>query len=309
LAGTEEARKPKDMQDLGGKIAFVTGGSSGIGLGLVKVLAAAGMKVAFTYRQGRHRDEALEYFRQHPGQRVHAIALDVTDRSGFRAAAEETQSVLGGPVQVLINNAGVGVHGLMEHATFADWDWVMSVNVGGVINGLQTFLPRMLACGLPGHIVNVSSIGGIAALGSVGLYATSKFAVVGLTEALRTDMVGRPIGVSVYCPGPVKSNIGDSARSRPAELAESGYAAPGKEQGAPPPEFMLHAMDAVTAAGYVLEGIRHNRLYIISHPEFREVLTARSALLLGSIPDEPRNEARANSARWLLSNPVYESQA
>jgi NAD(P)-dependent dehydrogenase (short-subunit alcohol dehydrogenase family) len=309
LTDSNEVRELKDMRDLGGKIAFVTGGSSGIGLGLVKALAAVGMKVAFTYRQAQHRDEALEYFQRQPGQRVHAIPLDVTDRAGFKAAADEAQAVLGGPVQVLINNAGVGVHGLMEHATFADWDWVMGVNVGGVINGLQTFLPRMLAAGLPGHIVNVSSIGGIAALGSVGLYATSKFAVVGLTEALRTDMVGRPIGVSVYCPGPVKSNIADSGRSRPAELAESGYAAPDKEQGAPPPEFMLHAMDAVTAAGYVLEGIRHNRLYIISHPEFREVLTARSALLLGSIPDEPRNEARANSARWLLSNPVYQSQA
>jgi NAD(P)-dependent dehydrogenase (short-subunit alcohol dehydrogenase family) len=297
------------MQELGGKIAFVTGGSSGIGLGLVKVLAAAGMKVAFTYRQASHRDEALEHFRRHSGQRVHAIALDVTDRPGFTAAADEAEQVLGGPVQVLINNAGVGVHGLMEHATYADWDWVMAVNVGGVINGLKTFLPRMLSAGLPGHIVNVASIGGIAALGSVGLYATSKFAVVGLTEALRTDMIGRPIGVSVYCPGPVKSNIGDSARSRPAQLAESGYAAPGKEQGAPTPQFMLHAMDAVTAAGYVLDGIRHNRLFILSHPEFREVLTARSELLLGSIPDEPINQARADSARWILSNPVYENNA
>ncbi|HEY4341077.1 MAG TPA: SDR family NAD(P)-dependent oxidoreductase, partial [Steroidobacteraceae bacterium] len=224
------------MKDLGGKIAFVTGGSSGIGLGLVRVLAAAGMKVAFTYRQARHRDEALEYFRLHPGQHVHPIRLDVTDRAAFKVAADEAERVLGGPVQLLINNAGVGVHGLMEHATYADWDWVMGVNVGGVINGLTTFLPRMLASGLPGHIVNVSSIGGIAALGSVGLYATSKFAVVGLSEALRTDMIGRPIGVSVYCPGPVKSNIGDSARSRPAELGESGYAAPDKEQGAPTPQ-------------------------------------------------------------------------
>jgi NAD(P)-dependent dehydrogenase (short-subunit alcohol dehydrogenase family) len=297
------------MKDLGGKIAFVTGGSSGIGLGLVKVLAAAGMKVAFTYRQTQHRDEALENFRQHSGQRVHAIQLDVTNRPGFAIAADEAERVLGGPVQLLINNAGVGVHGLMEHATYADWDWVMGVNVGGVINGLTTFLPRMLASGLPGHIVNVSSIGGIAALGSVGVYATSKFAVVGLSEALRTDMVGRPIGVSVYCPGPVKSNIGDSARSRPPELAQSGYAAPGREQGGPTPEFMLHAMDAVTAAGYVLDGIRHNRLFILSHPEFREVLSARSNLLLGSIPDEPINAARANSVRWILSNPVYEKNA
>jgi NAD(P)-dependent dehydrogenase (short-subunit alcohol dehydrogenase family) len=297
------------MQDLGGKIAFVTGGSSGIGLGLVKALAAAGMNVAFSYRQPQHRDEALHHFQKFPEQRVHAIQLEVTDRPAFTAAADEAEKVLGGPVQVLVNNAGVALHGLMEHATYADWDWMMSVNVGGVINGVMTFLPRMLASGLPGHIVNVSSIGGIAALGSVGLYATSKFAVVGLTEALRTDMVGRPIGVSVFLPGPVKSNIGDSARSRPPELAESGYTAPGRVQGGPTPEFMLQAMDADTSAAYVLDGIRHNRLFIHSHPEFRDVLTARSKLLLGSIPDEPINQARADSARWILSNPVYEQNA
>jgi NAD(P)-dependent dehydrogenase (short-subunit alcohol dehydrogenase family) len=294
------------MQDLGGKIAFVTGGSSGIGLGLVKVLTGAGMSVAFTYRQERHRQEALEYFRGHSGARVHAIRLDVTDRAGFAAAADEAESEFGGPVQVLVNNAGVGVLGPMEQATYADWDWVMGTNVGGVINGVQTFLPRMLASGLPGHIVNVASIGGLAALGSAGVYATSKFAVVGLSEALRTDMIGRPIGVSVYCPGLVQSNIGDSARGRPAELAASGYAAPGPapEPGTPP--FMLHAMDAVTAAGYVLDGIREDRLYILSHPEFREVLTARSRLLLASIPAEPVDPARAEASRWLLSNPVYE---
>jgi hypothetical protein len=107
----------------------------------------------------------------------------------------------------------------------------------------------------------------------------------------------------------VKSNIIDSGRSRPPELAESGYASPPTEPGGPPPEFMLHAMDAVTAAGYVLDGIRHNRLFILSHPEFREVLTARSNLLLGSLPHEPIDQARADSTRWLLSNPVYEQNA
>ncbi|HTY94348.1 MAG TPA: SDR family NAD(P)-dependent oxidoreductase [Steroidobacteraceae bacterium] len=297
------------MQDLGGKIAFVTGGSSGIGLGLVKAFAAAGMSVAFTYRQERHRDEALGHFRGRPGPRVHAIRLDVTDRPGFAAAADEAERVLGGPVQVLVNNAGVGVLGPMEHATYADWDWVMGINVGGVINGVQTFLPRMLAMGRPGHIVNVASIGGLAALGSAGLYATSKFAVVGLSEALRTEMVGRGIGVSVFCPGLVKSNIGDSGRNRPAELARSGYAPPQTDAGAAMPPFMLDAMDADTAAGYVLDGIRHNRLYILSHPEFREVLGARSRLLLGSIPDEAVDQARIESARWLLSNPIYDKQA
>lgn len=296
------------MRELEDKVAFVTGGSSGIGLGIVKVLAEEGMRVAFTYRRESHLEEALEYFRSRPRLRVHPLKLDVMDRLGFARAADETERTLG-PTQVLVNNAGVGVHGLMEHATYDDWDWVLGVNLGGVVNGLVTFLPRMIASGLEGHIVNVSSMGGLAALGSVGLYAASKFAVVGLTEALRTDMIGRKIGVSVYCPGPVKSNIAESGSARPERLARTGYSSPELVKGAPPPAMILHSMDAVTAGRYVLEGIRKNTLYILSHPEFRDVLAARNAAILKAVPDEPIDEARAEAIRWILSNPIYDKGA
>ncbi len=292
------------MNELHGRVAFVTGGSSGIGLGIVKVLAEQGMRVAFTYRRKAHLDEAMEYFGRRSPLQVHPLELDVMDRAGFARAAQETERALG-PVQVLVNNAGVGVHGLIEHATYEDWDWVLGVNLGGVVNGLVTFLPRMLGSGLEGHIVNVSSMGGLAALGSVGVYAASKFAVVGLTEALRTDMIGRPIGVSVYCPGPVKSNIAESGQTRPAHLSRTGYSSPELVKGAPPPAMMLNALDAVAAGRYVLEGIRTNSLYILSHPEFRDVIAARNAALLNAVPDEPINEARADSIRWILSNPIY----
>ncbi len=296
------------MKDLSGKTAFVTGGSSGIGLGLVKVLAAEGMTVAFTYRREEHLEDAMTQLRAHPGLRVHPFKLDVTDRVAFARVADEAERRLG-PVQVLINNAGVGVHGLIEHATYEDWDWVLGVNLGGVVNGLVTFLPRMLRSGLEGHIVNVSSMGGVAALGSVGVYAASKFAVVGLTEALRTDMIDRKIGVSVYCPGPVKSRMAESGTGRPEHLARTGYSAPGHEQGAPPPAMLLHAMDAVEAAHHVLRAIRDNRLYILSHPEFREVIAARHAALLAAVPDGPIDEARAESIRWILSNAIYDKGA
>jgi len=232
----------------------------------------------------------------------------VTDRGAFTAAAIEIEAALG-PVQVLVNNAGIGIHGLMEYATYEDWDWILGVNLGGVVNGIVTFLPRMIAADLEGHIVNVSSMGGLAALGSVGLYATSKFAVVGLTEALRTDMIGRKIGVSVYCPGPVKSNIAESDLGRPQHLAPSGYASPEHVTGAPPPAMMQHAMDALEAGRYVLDGIRNNVLYILSHPEFRDVMLARNAALISALPDEPINEARADSIRWILSNPIYDKGA
>lgn len=294
------------MKELSGKIAFITGGSSGIGLGLVEVLARENLRVAFTYRRKDHLADAMAHLAQAGlAERVLPLELDVVDRVGFARAADEAERKLG-PVQLLVNNAGVAVHGLMEHATYQDWDWVLGVNLGGVVNGIVTFLPRMIASGREGHIVNVSSMGGVAALGSVGLYATSKFAVVGLTEALRTDMIGRPIGVSVYCPGPVKSNIAESGQSRPAHLAESGYTAHERVQGAPPRAMLDTAMDAAAAARYVLEGIKHNALYIFSHPEFRDVIAARHAALASSIPEEPIDTARAEAIRFILSNPIYD---
>jgi len=297
------------MKELQGRIAFITGGSSGIGLGLVETLARENMRIAFTYRRKDHLTDAMAHLGNAGlAERVLPLELDVVDRVGLARAADEAERTLG-PIQLLVNNAGVAVHGLMEHATYQDWDWVLGVNLGGVVNGIVTFLPRMIASGLEGHIVNVSSMGGVAALGSVGLYATSKFAVVGLTEALRTDMIGRPIGVSVYCPGPVKSNIGESGQGRPAHLAESGYAAPGHEQGAPPRAMLDTAMDATVAAQYVLEGIRQNALYIFSHPEFRDVIAARHAALEAALPDEPLNTARAEAIRFILSNPIYDRGA
>ncbi len=296
------------MKELKGKVALVTGGSSGIGLGIVKVLAEEGMTVAFTYRNTAHRDETLAYFAGYPEQRVHPVELDVTDRVALARAADQIEQTLG-PVQLLVNNAGVAVHGLVEHATYDDWDWVLNVNLGGVVNGIVTFLPRMLASGLPCHIVNVSSMGGVAALGAVGLYATSKFAVVGLTEALRTDMIGRNVGVSVYCPGPVQSNIADSERSRPQSLANTGYSAEDATVGAPPPDVMQHAMSPAEAGRHVLRGIRDNALYIFSHPEFREVMAARHNAILAAVPNDPIDQARADSIRWILSNPIYSEGA
>jgi NAD(P)-dependent dehydrogenase (short-subunit alcohol dehydrogenase family) len=238
------------MKNLQGKVAFVTGGSSGIGQGIVKVLADEGMKVAFSYRRQDH----------------------------------------------------------LEQTTYGDWDWIMSVNVGGVINALVTFLPSMVASGQEAHIVNVASMGGIAALGAVGLYTTTKYAVVGLSESLRTDMIGRNIGVSVYCPGTVKSNIGEGDTMRHERFKDTGYA-PGERRKEGETSFMDLAMDAVEAGGHVLKGIKDNQLFIISHPEYRDVLRARQAKIEASITNETIDEARAESVRFILSNAIYSENA
>jgi NAD(P)-dependent dehydrogenase (short-subunit alcohol dehydrogenase family) len=292
------------MKDLRNKVVFVTGGSSGIGQGIVKVLAEDGAKVAFSYRRQEHLDQTMAYFRDKPEQSVHPIRLDVTDRPGWSRAKSEIGRIFG-PLDVLINNAGVGIQGLMEQATFGDWDWIMSVNLGGVINSLVTFLPGMIASGREGHIVNVASMGGIAALGTAGLYTTAKYAVVGLSESLRTDMIGRGIGVSVYCPGTVKSNIGGADPLRRERFTDSGYPPPPERQEPGADSFMDVAMDAVDAGRHVVRGIKDNQLFIISHPEFRDVLRARHEKIEASICDEKIDAARAESVRFILSNAIY----
>src|SRR5262252_3232453 len=282
------------MNQLEGKVAFITGGTSGIGMGLAKVLAETGMKVAITYRREDSLGPIRAWFAERPGLTLYPVKLDVTDRQGWVRAADEVEAALG-PVELLCNNAGVGVIGPMELATYDDWDWVMGVNLGGVVNGIMTFVPRMIARGRGGHIVNVSSIGGLAALGTAGIYCASKFAVTGLTEALRSDMAPHGIGVSVYCPGPVKSNIAEAGAKRPAELGATGYAMP---EGAEAPikgsiSFGDSWMDPEEAGRRILKAVRANELYILSHPELRYAIAERHEAIEAAWPDEPINHARA----------------
>ncbi len=205
------------MKDVAGKAAFVTGGASGIGLGMVRALASAGMRVAVADIE----EEALERARvslASTGANVFALRLDVTDRAAMAEAAERTEQAFG-KVHVLCNNAGVFVSGSTVRMRYADWDWVLGVNVRGVVNGVQAFLPRIASHGEGGHIVNTASMAGLWS-GRGGLvYNTSKFAVVGLSEAMRADLEDRNIGVSVLCPGVVDTNIFESGRNRPESLA------------------------------------------------------------------------------------------
>ncbi len=294
------------MKDVVGKVAFITGGVSGIGMGLAKVLAEAGMKVAITYRREDSLVPIKAWFAERPGLILYPVKLDVVDREGWVRAADEVEAALG-PVELLCNNAGVGVLGPMEQATYADWDWVMGVNVGGVINGLVTFVPRMIAHCRGGHIVNVSSIGGLAALGTAGIYCASKFAVTGLSEALRGDMAPYGIGVSVYCPGPVKSNIAEAGAKRPEHLAETGYQVP--EGAAELPKGHISFVDAwmepEEAGRRILKAVQANELYILSHPELREAIRERHDAIEAAWPDESINQARAASIANLLTTAAY----
>jgi NAD(P)-dependent dehydrogenase (short-subunit alcohol dehydrogenase family) len=280
------------LADVRGKVAFITGGSSGIGLGLARVFSEAGMKVVFTYMREEHRDRALALFPAgNPG--VHAIKLDTADRDGMVRAADEVQRVFGN-VHLLVNNAGVGITKQVSNASWQDWDWAMNVNIDGVFNGVKVFLPRMLAHGEGGHIVTTASSGGLLA-GMLGVYATTKFAVVGMMEALRVELAGRNIGVSAFCPGLVRTDIFNSERNRPSELMNAG----GPEHPAPPPgmsdapvDLMSIALDPLDVGRSVLEGVRHNDLYILTHEEFSGPVRDRCEAMLASFPAERAPQVR-----------------
>ena len=291
------------LAEVSGKVAFVTGGSSGIGLGLARALRAAGMKVAFTWRREDHRDQALDLLgRGDPD--VLAIRLDVTDRAGWVAAADEVERAFG-RVHLLACNAGVGIRAGAAEATFKDWDWGLGVNLGGVINGVTAMLPRMRAHGEGAHLLATCSSSGLVAGGGIGVYITSKFAVMGLMESLRDELAGTSVGVSVFCPGFVKSNLLESERMRPAELynevPKPSTNAPSAEEEAMMRKFMAVAMDPVEAGERVLEGIRRNDLYILTHPEFEQPARERMEALLASFPSGKAPAARSMTARRFMT--------
>ena len=173
------------MEDLEGKTAFITGGASGIGLGIAQSLAEAGMKIALADVEEKVLLEAVRGLRD-AGVEAHGIVVDVTNRAGMKRAADDAERRFGA-VHVICNNAGVATGGTLDKSTYDDWDWVLGVNLGGVINGVQTFVDRIKNHGEGGHIVNTASLAGFVT-NNAGIYSTSKYAVVGLSEALRPDL-------------------------------------------------------------------------------------------------------------------------
>lgn len=292
------------MRELVGKVAFITGGGSGIGLGIARAFVEAGMAVVLADMRRDHLEEAMSVFRDAQCQdRVHCVELDVMDRDGFVAAADEAESSFGG-VHVLVNNAGMGIGGPAKLARYDDWDWGLGVLLGGVVNGLQTFLPRMLSHGEGGHIVNTSSMSGVLPVPRSLIYNTAKAAVVGLSETLRGELAEDGIGVSAFCPGPVQTNIRESGRNRPERFKrDSGFADQEQSLAARPNSPLW--MDPLECGERVLEGVRRNDLYIFTHPEFREGVRERMEAMLVSFPDEPTNLERAGAISFLLHNDVF----
>lgn len=301
------------MKEVKGRVAFITGGASGMGLGMAKVFARNGMKVVIADLREDALEAAAGYFRGR-GEAVHPVRLDVTDREAFARAADEAERVYG-RIHVLVNNAGVGLGGPMQSATFKDWDFIMGVNVGGVINGVVIVVPRILAHGEGGHVLVTSSTGGFSAVGGAGLYCATKFAVAGMMESLATDLQGTGVGVSVFFPGPVTTSLGESTPAvRPAHLKnehEQPRRRPPQSAAGAPMNFAEIFMDPVEVGERVLNGIRRGDLFIMTHPEFRAGLAARNDALLRAIPEEPLNTRRQDALKafgTLLYNPIYDAQ-
>lgn len=269
------------MRDFQGKTAFITGGASGAGLGQAKVFGGAGANVVIADIRQEAIDAALDELRAR-GIAAHGIRLDITDRTAFAEAALETERVFG-PVHLLFNTAGVSIFGPMEKATYDDYDWIFGVNLGGVVNGMQSFVPHMIAHGEGGHIVNTASLGAFFANSGAGIYSASKFAVHGLSMAMRDALKDYGIGVSVLCPANIRSNIAESVRTRPAHLSNSGFDVDEREIAALH-EIYSQGMDPEELAGHVREAIGENRFYIIPYPEARPMLEAAFQQVIDALP-------------------------
>jgi NAD(P)-dependent dehydrogenase (short-subunit alcohol dehydrogenase family) len=290
------------MQNIAGKTAFVTGGASGIGLGIAKALLGAGMNVVIADIRDDHLAEAAAELGV--PDKVLSVKLDVTDRADFARAADAAEARFG-KIHILCNNAGVAVVGPTELATFADWDWVMGVNVGGAVNGVVTLLPRILAHGEGGHILNTCSMSGMVPVGGTTIYSTGKAALVTMMECMRPELESRGVICSAFCPGAVQSNIAEAGKTRPADLAETGYAEADRRRQDGGNLFHLYQTKEEVGER-VLQGILNDELYILTHSEFLDGVSDRANAMIASVPAHlPENAAYKQTFAMLFNSPIW----
>jgi NAD(P)-dependent dehydrogenase (short-subunit alcohol dehydrogenase family) len=267
------------VKELAGKIAVVTGAASGIGLGIARALSQAGMRVALLDIQRDVLDRARRQLSA-DGARVMAAVVDVSSPESVANAAAEVQRELGAP-HVLVNNAGVAFHGTpLQRTTYADWQWLLNVNLMGAINGVRAFLPLMRQRGEGGHIVNTASGSGffIRPGRHQGPYAVTKYALVAFSEALEQELSGTDIGVSVLCPGAVNTSLHQSAQHRPET-----FGGPGERPDEQFLEDLLTQGLSIDAVGaMVVQAIRQDKFYIFTHASTRAPIEARHARILAA---------------------------
>ncbi|MDH4246536.1 MAG: SDR family NAD(P)-dependent oxidoreductase [Deltaproteobacteria bacterium] len=261
------------------KTAVITGAASGIGLALAQALARQGAHLMLADLDAENLNSAVHPLRA-LGVRVEAMTVDVSRREEVLRLGDQAFRHFG-QVHLLCNNAGVATGGPLHTARTEDWQWVLGVNLWGVIHGIEAFASRMVAQGVPAHVVNTASMAGLIASRDLGIYNASKAAVVSLSETLARDLKETSVGVSVLCPMGVKTRIIDSERNRPEWAPRSGAA------NAPPP-LVGRWLDPDGVAERVLEAVRVGELFILTHHEGREFWERRAARITQGFPPPPR---------------------
>jgi NAD(P)-dependent dehydrogenase (short-subunit alcohol dehydrogenase family) len=266
------------MERLQGRVAVVTGAASGIGLALSERFAAEGMKVVMADIEAAALQSASAAVRA-KAPAVHAVRIDVSRAEDVERLARETYAAFGA-AHVVCNNAGVAVIGAVHEHSLADWQWVIGVNLWGVIHGVRAFVPRMLAGGDEGHIVNTASMAGLSTAPFMSVYDVTKHGVVALSESMfkEFEATGAPIGVSVVCPGLINTSIMRSSRNRPPELSEEGKAGPMAQAfGQALGDRLTGGYPPSEVADEVVRGIREKRFYVVpAQPEVRKAATIRA---------------------------------
>jgi NAD(P)-dependent dehydrogenase (short-subunit alcohol dehydrogenase family) len=267
------------LRDLKGKTAFITGGAGGIGLEFASVFLAEGMNVVIADIEKPALERALDALKSHGG-RVRGAVCDTAKRASLEKAAGEAFAAFGA-VHLVCNNAGVGGGaGAMDEFSQQHWDWVMSVNLMGVVHGIAIFLPHMRAHGQGGHFVNTASMAGMLGQPFGGPYSASKAAVIGISETLFYELRGSNIGVSVLCPGFAKTRITSSERNQPADLAKDSRVTPSQAaaaQAALSIQAVASGIEPSEVAARTLQGIKDDDLYIFTHPAMRGLIDKRFA--------------------------------
>lgn len=263
--------------------AVVTGAASGIGLALAQRAAGGGMDVVLADVDESGLADAAASIGETADVGVLTVRCDVSDPDAVDALADAAYDRFGS-VELLCNNAGVGGGGPVAELSRKDWEWVLGVNLWGVIHGVTTFLPRMLEAGTPGHVVNTASMAGFFATAGMAPYAVSKFGVVALSESMRAELVGSEVGVSVLCPGWVSTRIHESERNRPAELMVERPPRADEmrdmirqviESGLPP----------AAVADLVFDAVQGDRFWVFTHPDMVRATTARQEEVLAALDD------------------------
>ena len=320
-AGASQAPTITTMKD---QVVYITGGSSGIGLGIARAMHEAGAKVVIGNLDDRQWADALKNFPAND-PRIMTIVHNVMDKSGWQRTADEIEKKFG-PLNILINNAGVGLQQSASAGTLNDWEWGMGVNFWGPVYGVNTFVPRMLKSGRGCQIVTTTSTSGIVPNNGAGIYSVSKIAAVGLMEELRGELRTTNIGTTCFVPGNTTSNIGQSETHRPEELKNQATAAgapraagaggPPRGAGAggapraaatpatPPSPYWARPQDPVVVGRVVIDAILHNDMFVVLQPEWRPGVEARAnALLESMVPLTPMPDSL--KGRDYTRTPIY----